>query len=78
MTARRRLGLVQGIDRVGTAVHRPGKPLLQGLPRAGRRASAIRIWPDLKPAKIFKLAFRDKGRLIDSTEHPAVQEVGSP
>jgi hypothetical protein len=26
-------------------------------------------WPDLKPAKIFKLAFRDKGRLIDSTEH---------
>jgi hypothetical protein len=27
-------------------------------------------WPDLKPAKIFKLAFRDKGRLIDSIEHP--------
>ena len=27
-------------------------------------------WPDLKPAKIFKLAFRDKGRLIDSVEHP--------
>jgi hypothetical protein len=27
-------------------------------------------WPDLKPAKIFKLAFRDKGRLVDSTEHP--------
>ena len=27
-------------------------------------------WPDLKPAKIFKLAFRDKGRLIDSPEHP--------
>jgi hypothetical protein len=27
-------------------------------------------WPELKPAKIFKLAFRDKGRLIDSTEHP--------
>jgi hypothetical protein len=28
------------------------------------------IWPELKPAKIFRLAFRDKGRLIDSTEHP--------
>jgi hypothetical protein len=28
------------------------------------------IWPDLKPAKIFRLAFRDKGRLINSTEHP--------
>jgi hypothetical protein len=26
-------------------------------------------WPDLKPAKIFKLAFRDKGRLVDSVEH---------
>lgn len=27
-------------------------------------------WPDLKPAKVFRLAFRDKGRLIDSTHHP--------
>jgi hypothetical protein len=27
-------------------------------------------WPDLKPAKVFRLAFRDKGRLIDSTNHP--------
>jgi hypothetical protein len=27
-------------------------------------------WPDLKQAKIFKLAFRDKGRLVDSPEHP--------
>lgn len=27
-------------------------------------------WPDLKPAKIIRLGFRDKGRLIDSTEHP--------
>ena len=27
-------------------------------------------WPDLKPAKIYRLAFRDKGRLIDSPEHP--------
>jgi hypothetical protein len=28
------------------------------------------VWPDLKSAKIFKLAFRDKGHLVDSTEHP--------
>jgi hypothetical protein len=35
---------------------------------AGRFADPI--WPELKPAKIFRLAFRDKGRLIDSTEHP--------
>jgi hypothetical protein len=27
------------------------------------------LFPDLKPAKIFRLAFRDKGRLIDSVEH---------
>src|SRR5262245_27605737 len=26
------------------------------------------VWPELSQAKIFKLAFRDKGRLIDSTE----------
>jgi hypothetical protein len=35
---------------------------------AGRFAEPI--WPELKPAKIFRLAFRDKGRLVDSTEHP--------
>jgi hypothetical protein len=27
------------------------------------------LWPELKPAKIFRLAFRDKGRLIDSPQH---------
>jgi hypothetical protein len=31
------------------------------------------IWPQLKPAKIFRLAFRDKGRLVDSTEHALFQ-----
>jgi hypothetical protein len=35
---------------------------------AGRHADPI--WPELKPAKIFRLAFRDKGRLVDSTQHP--------
>jgi hypothetical protein len=34
---------------------------------AGRYAEPQ--WPDLKPAKIFKLAFRDKARLIDSADH---------
>jgi hypothetical protein len=28
------------------------------------------LWPELSDAKIYRLAFRDKGRLIDSTEHP--------
>jgi hypothetical protein len=27
-------------------------------------------WPQLKPAKIYRLSFRDKGRLVDSPEHP--------
>jgi len=35
------------------------------------------IWPDLKPGKIFRLAFRDKGRLIDSPEHPLFKKWAS-
>ena len=32
------------------------------------------VWPDeLKPAKIFRLAFRDRGRLIDSPQHELFQ-----
>jgi hypothetical protein len=31
-------------------------------------------WPDLKPAKTFRLAFRDKNRLIDSPEHTLFQK----
>jgi hypothetical protein len=34
---------------------------------AGRFADPV--WPELTDAKIFKLAFRDKGHLIDSTDH---------
>jgi len=35
---------------------------------AGRYAEPL--WPDLKPSKIFRLGFRDKGRLLDSPQHP--------
>jgi hypothetical protein len=28
------------------------------------------VWPELSHAKIFRLAFRDKGGLVDSVEHP--------
>jgi hypothetical protein len=31
-------------------------------------------WPIIKPAKIFRLGFRDKGRLIDSVDHILVQK----
>jgi hypothetical protein len=32
------------------------------------------VWPELKHAKIFRLAFRDKGRLIDSPQHALFQK----
>jgi hypothetical protein len=35
------------------------------------------VWPDISPAKIFRLAFRDKGRLIDSVDHPLFQKWAS-
>jgi hypothetical protein len=31
-------------------------------------------WPDIKPAKINRLAFRDRGRLIDGPDHILVQK----
>jgi hypothetical protein len=31
-------------------------------------------FPNLKPAKVFKMAFRDKGRLIDSPQHKLFQK----
>lgn len=34
-------------------------------------------WPDLSHAVIFRLAFRDKGRLIDSVDHPLFQKWAS-
>jgi hypothetical protein len=32
-------------------------------------------WPELKQSKIFRLAFRDKGRLIDSVEHQLFKKL---
>jgi hypothetical protein len=32
------------------------------------------VWPELKHAKIFRLGFRDKGRLIDDPQHPLFQK----
>jgi hypothetical protein len=34
-------------------------------------------FPELKHAKIFRLAFRDKGRLVDSTEHPLFKKLAA-
>jgi hypothetical protein len=35
------------------------------------------VLPDLTEAKIFRLSFRDKGRLIDSTEHPLFKKLAA-
>ena len=35
------------------------------------------VWPDLKPAKIFRLAFRDRGNLIDSPEHALFKKLAA-
>ena len=31
-------------------------------------------WPDIKPAKIMRMAFKDKGRLIESADHILVRK----
>jgi hypothetical protein len=67
------LGLVQGITewvRLYTDLENKN---YQVFPAPATRFGEP-VWPDLKQAKIFKLAFRDKGRLIDSTEHLLFQK----
>src|SRR6516164_3584121 len=62
------IGLVQGIDqwvRLYTDQENRCYKVYPAPP--GRFADPI--WPALKQAKIFRLAFRDRGHLIDSPEH---------
>jgi hypothetical protein len=62
------MGLVDGIGRWVRLYTDLESKVYRVFPApAGRFADPI--WPVLKPAKIFRLAFRDKGRLVDSTEH---------
>jgi hypothetical protein len=63
------LGLLEGIDQWVRFYSDQENKMYKVFPApAGRFADPI--WPVLKHAKIFRLAFRDKGRLIDSVEHP--------
>jgi hypothetical protein len=62
------LGLLEGIDQwVRIYTDRENKNYKVFPAPEGRFAEPI--WPELRPSKIFRLSFRDKGRLIDSTEH---------
>ena len=47
---------------------------LRIIPVRGPNLEGEPNWPDIKPAKIMRMAFRDKGRLIDSSEHILVQK----
>jgi hypothetical protein len=67
-TRTKELGLVEGIEQwVRLYTDQENKVYKVFSAPVGRFADPI--WPALKPAKIFRLAFRDKGRLVDSTEH---------
>lgn len=67
------IGLTQGIDSWVRLFTDQENKVYKVFPApAGRFADPI--WPALKPAKIFRLAFRDKGRLIDSPEHALFQK----
>jgi hypothetical protein len=64
----REVGLIQGITEWVRLYTDQENHCYKVFPApAGRFGDAQ--WPDLKAAKIFKLGFRDKGRLLDSTEH---------
>jgi hypothetical protein len=64
----REIGLVQAIDEWVRLYSDLENHVYKVFPAPAGRFSDPQ-WPELKPARIFKLAFRDKGRLIDSTEH---------
>ena len=76
-TRTKEIGLLDGIDQWVRLYTDQENKVYKVFPApAGRFADPI--WPELKHAKIFRLAFRDKGRLVDSTEHPLFQKVGRP
>jgi hypothetical protein len=63
------IGLIQGMNEwVRLYTDRENKCYKVFAAPAGRYGEPQ--WPDLKQGKINRLAFRDKGRLIDSAEHP--------
>jgi hypothetical protein len=63
------IGLVKGIDQWVRLYTDTANKVYKTFPApVGRFADPI--WPELKPAKIFRLGFRDKGRMVDSPDHP--------
>jgi len=68
-TRTKELGLLEGIKEwVRLYADQENKNYKTFRAPSGRFADPI--WPDLKPAKIFRLAFRDRDRLVNSADHP--------
>jgi hypothetical protein len=65
----REICLIRGMDEWVRLYHDDSNSCYQVFPAPADRYGEPQF-PDLKAAKIFRLAFRDKGRLIDSVEHP--------
>jgi hypothetical protein len=62
------IGLLQGMDEWKRFYNDEKNGCYKVFPAPAGRYGEPQ-WPDLKPARIFKLAFRDRGHLIDSPEH---------
>ena len=60
-------GFARRQEEMGTALYRSGKQSLQGFSGA-RRTPCRSHLAGIEASKIFRLAFRDKGRLIDSPD----------
>jgi len=65
----RELGLIQAMDEWKRIYTDKENHIYKVFPAPTGRFPAEAQWPNLKHAKIYKLGFRDKGRLLDSTEH---------
>jgi hypothetical protein len=63
------IGLVQGIDKWVRLYTDQENRVYKVFPAPDGRFGEPQ-WPELKESKIFRLAFRDKGHLIDSPQHP--------
>ena len=63
------IGLIQGMSEWVRLYTDTENHCYKVFPAPVGRFPAEAQWPGLKESKIFKLGFRDKGRLLDSTEH---------
>jgi hypothetical protein len=63
------MALIQGRDE-WVRIYTDLKNKMHKIFSAPKDRFAEPVWPPLSHAKIFRLAFRDKGRRIDSPQHP--------